>query len=78
MKRIVIIGNSAAGVSAAESIRDQDKEAQITIVSDEPFAAYERYRILDFLEGKIREHDLHWRNQDFYKNVNKQDWDYIF
>lgn len=70
MKKIVIIGNSAAGISAAESIRERDKEARITIVSDEPFVAYERPRALDFLEGKIREHDLYWRRQDFYKNNN--------
>jgi NAD(P)H-nitrite reductase large subunit len=70
MKRIVIIGNSAAGISAAQSIREQDKEARITIVSDEAFVAYERPRTLDLLDGKIRERDLCWRNQDFYKNNN--------
>ncbi len=68
MKRIVIIGNSAAGVSAAECIRQHDKESKITIVSAEPFLAYERRRLLDFMAGKIKERELYWRNQDFYKN----------
>lgn len=68
MKRITIIGNSAAGISAAESIRQRDKDAKVTIVSDEPFLAYERRRLLDFLAGSIKERELYWRNQDFYKN----------
>lgn len=68
MKKIVIIGNSAAGIAAAESIRERDKEAQVTIISEEPFLAYRRDRILTFLESKIKERDLSYRNADFYKN----------
>lgn len=68
MKRIVIIGNSAAGIAASEAIRESDKESSITIVSDEPFVAYERHKILGLLEGKIKERDLFYRDQDFYKN----------
>ena len=68
MKRIVIIGNSAAGIAASEAIRESDKESSVTIVSDEPFVAYERHKILSLLEGKIKERDLFYRDQDFYKN----------
>ncbi|MEK7849986.1 MAG: FAD-dependent oxidoreductase [Candidatus Omnitrophota bacterium] len=68
MKRIVIIGNSAAGIAASEAIRESDKESSVTIVSDEPFVAYERHKILGLLEGKIKERDLFYRDQDFYKN----------
>ena len=35
MKNYIIIGNSAAGTSAANEIRKRDKKAGITIVSDE-------------------------------------------
>ncbi len=68
MKRIVIIGNSAAGVAAAEALRQRDKEIRISIVSKEPFLAYERPKILDFLEGKLKERQLYYCPQDFYKN----------
>jgi nitrite reductase (NADH) large subunit len=68
MKRIVIIGNSAAGIAASEAVRETDKESSVTIVSDEPFMAYERHKILGLLEGKIKERDLFYRDQDFYKN----------
>ncbi len=69
MRHIVIIGNSAAGIAAAEALRERDKEARVTIVSDESYAsAYERFRLLGFLEGKVKERDLHYRSGDFYKN----------
>jgi NAD(P)H-nitrite reductase large subunit len=69
MRHILIIGNSAAGIAAAESLRERDKEARVTIVSDEPYAsAYERFRLLGFLEGKVKERDLYFRTGDFYRN----------
>jgi len=68
LKRILIIGNSAAGVATAESLRAQDKQAKIAIVSDEPFMAYEGHKVLDYLQGAIKEKDIYFKNQDFYKN----------
>lgn len=68
MKRIVIIGNSAAGIAAAETIRAADKESPIIILSEESTLAYDRTRILKLLATKIRERELVWRNADFYKN----------
>jgi len=35
MKQFLIIGNSAAGIAAAEAIRNKDKESRIVIISDE-------------------------------------------
>ena len=68
MKKIIIIGNSAAGIAAAEALREKDKESFLAIISSEPFLAYHRPKILSFLEGTIKEKDLYFRNQDFYKN----------
>lgn len=68
MKRIVIIGNSAAGIAAAEAIRQHDKESRLTMLTREPFLAYERQKLLSYLEGKIKEKDLYFRTQDSYKN----------
>ena len=68
MRKIVIIGNSAAGTSAAQALRERDKDARITIVTDEPFLGYERPRVLKFLDGKVKERDLIFRGKDFYAN----------
>nr|WP_294493305.1 FAD-dependent oxidoreductase [uncultured Mediterraneibacter sp.] len=38
----VILGNGAAGFNAAKAIRQRDKTGSIVMISDEPFAAYNR------------------------------------
>ncbi|MFA5038530.1 MAG: FAD-dependent oxidoreductase [Candidatus Omnitrophota bacterium] len=68
MKHIVIIGNSAAGVGVVEAVREKDKSSRITMLSEEPFSAYERPKILGVLENRLKERQLVWRNLDFYKN----------
>lgn len=68
MKKIVIIGNSAAAVGAAESIRERDKSAGIIMISEEPFPAYERPKMLCILDGRLKERQLIWCGPDFYKN----------
>lgn len=67
-KKIVIIGNSAAAVGAAESIRERDKSAEISMVCEESFPAYERPKMLGILDGRLKERQLIWRSPDFYKN----------
>lgn len=49
--KLVIIGNSAAGVAAARSARRVSPTAQITVIGDEGGAAYCRCRIPDVLAG---------------------------
>ena len=66
-KQYVIIGNGAAGLSAAEEIRRQDNHAYITIVSDEPFPFYSRPGLAYYLRGDLPEKQLYSRPEDFYE-----------
>jgi nitrite reductase (NADH) large subunit len=50
--KIVIIGNGVAGVSVAETIRKEDKESGITILTDENYPFYSRPRLIEVLAGK--------------------------
>lgn len=70
MKHIVVIGNSAAAIGAVEVVREKDKASRITLISEESFAAYERPRILEILDNKLKERQVVWRGLDFYKNNN--------
>ena len=70
MKDFVIIGNSAAGISAAEAIRENDKDSNVTIISDEDYNAYCRCLISYFLAGDISEEKLIYRPDTFYKENN--------
>jgi NAD(P)H-nitrite reductase large subunit len=72
MKHIYIIGNSAAAISAVESIRLHDQESQITIISEEEYPAYGRCLISYLLAGDIPESKLNLRPADFYQQ-NKVD-----
>ncbi|MEW6101009.1 MAG: FAD-dependent oxidoreductase [Candidatus Omnitrophota bacterium] len=70
MKQFVIIGNSAAGISAAEAIRKKDKESKIIMISDEDYPAYCRCLISYYLAGEAKEENILYRPQDFYKENN--------
>ncbi|GHT38056.1 FAD-dependent oxidoreductase [Endomicrobiia bacterium] len=68
--RYLIIGNSAAGVSAADIIRTNDAKGSITIISDEEFDAYGRPLISYYLNGKVEPKNMHYRSVDFFKSRN--------
>lgn len=68
--RYVIIGNSAAGVFAAEAIRRIDGEGQVDILSDEPYRAYARCLTSYYLTGDMPESRLYIRDEDFYNKKN--------
>ena len=65
--KYVIIGNSAAGIACVEGIRSADAEGEITIVSDEPFAAYGRPLISYYLLGATDRQRMLYRPADFYE-----------
>ena len=69
--RYVIIGNSAAGVAAAEGIRSRDKSGEIVMISEEKFPAYGRPLISYYLLGATDRAHMDYRPSDFYeKNGN--------
>ncbi len=54
----LIVGNSAAGLSAARSIRTRDREGEITLFSDEPYPYYSRLLLTYFIGGKLKKWQL--------------------
>ena len=66
--KYLIIGNSAGGIGAAEAIREVDKTGAITIVSDEPYPAYSRPLISDYLARPCPIEKMAYRHPDFYEN----------
>jgi NAD(P)H-nitrite reductase large subunit len=65
--KYLIIGNSAGGIGAAEAIREVDKRGAITIVSDEPYPAYSRPLISEYLVDRRPLEKMLFRPIDFYK-----------
>lgn len=70
MKQFVIIGNSAAGIAAVESIRAKDKDSKVTVISDEDYTAYCRCVLSYYLAGEAAEAKLIYRPKEFYLENN--------
>jgi len=68
MIKYLIIGNSAAGINAADAIRASDKTGSITVISHEEFNAYGRPLISYYLSGKVKPENMYYRDEDFYKS----------
>lgn len=70
--KYLIIGNSAGGIGAAEAIREVDKVGAVTIVSDEPYPAYSRPLISEYLAENRPLSRMLFRPPDFYEKNNIQ------
>src|SRR4051812_10085396 len=67
-KRYLIIGDGAAGLTAAASLRIADPEAVIGVFSDEPVPGYYRAALTNYLLGELREDQLFAVAPDFYQS----------
>lgn len=63
----VIIGNSAAAVGTISGIREIDPNGKITVISDEKYHTYSRPLISYWLQGKVTDKNIYYRDPDFYK-----------
>jgi len=63
----LIIGNSAGGIAAAEAIREVDRDGLLAIVSDEPYPAYSRPLISEYLAGQRSQRSVALRPSTFYR-----------
>ena len=68
MKRYLIIGNGVAGTTAAQSIRELDKEGAVTIVSEEKVPFYSRIKLPDYVAGSQGVDDIIIRKDKWYKD----------
>ena len=68
--KYLIIGNSAGGIAAAEAIRETDKHGTLGIISDEPYPAYSRPLISEYLAKRCSLERMLFRPADFYEKNN--------
>ncbi|MDK2820305.1 MAG: hypothetical protein PWP31_270 [Clostridia bacterium] len=68
----VIIGNSVAAVHAVMGIREYDQDNPITIISAENYYAYGRPLISYWLEGRVKNKNILYRPEEFYKENKVQ------
>ncbi|ERH10308.1 MAG: NAD(P)H-nitrite reductase [halophilic archaeon J07HX64] len=62
----VIVGDGIAGSSAAETLREADPDANITVITDEGEALYNRILIKEFAKGKLPEAPISIHEPEWY------------
>lgn len=67
MSKYVIVGASAAGIGAVESIRDVDPVGTITVISEELCPQYSRPMISDLISGKANFKTMLCRDSQFWE-----------
>ncbi len=68
MSRYVIIGTGVAGISAAETIRQNNPSADILVIGDEKYGYYSRPGLAYYLTGELNEQQLFpYTKQDFQR-----------
>jgi NAD(P)H-nitrite reductase large subunit len=72
MPKYVIIGASAAGIGAAEAIRDVDSVGTIAVISEELCPQYSRPMISDFVSGEVSFPEMMCREDDFWRKNDVQ------
>jgi NAD(P)H-nitrite reductase large subunit len=63
----VIIGDGIAGSSAAETLREEAPDADITVITDEGEALYNRILIKEFAKGKLPEAPISIHQEGWYE-----------
>jgi len=64
--RYIIIGGSAAGISAVEAIRSVDRTSPIELFSSEGTPFYSRVLLSYYIAGAITKEELHFRPLEFF------------
>ena len=67
MEKYVVIGNGVAGMSAAENIRDRDRNGKVTIVSNEKYYTYSRLMLSHYLGSDVQPEKLYIHPVSWYE-----------
>lgn len=69
MKRIVVLGNSIAGIKAIEEIRKQDPSVKITLLTLEERLPYYRHLLADLVSKDISNDQIFYQPKDYYERL---------
>lgn len=63
----LILGNGAAGLNAAKSIRERDKTASIVMVSNEPYRSYNRPMLTKAIMADLNEDQIAIQDREWFE-----------
>jgi NAD(P)H-nitrite reductase large subunit len=65
----IIIGNGIAGSTAAETLRENDKECDITLIGDEKYPLYSRMNLENYVAGDCEKKHIIMKTKDWYHKM---------
>lgn len=66
-QRFLIIGDGIAGATAAEELRKQDEEADITVLTDDSVPLYNRIMLKNYMKGQLPKQYTQMHDEDWYE-----------
>ncbi len=66
----IILGNGAAGISAAEAIRERNRTCTVIMVSDEPVLSYNRPMLTKALSSLVNADEIAIHDEGWYRENN--------
>ena len=66
----VILGNGAAGLSAAKAIRERDLTGSVIMISNEPYSTYNRPMLTKALAAGLKAEEIAVEEESWYKENN--------
>ncbi len=69
MRRLVIIGNSAAGLAAVGAVRSRDRRCRVTLIGAEGHLPYSRIMLTYLLGGRVGGDELFLHGPDWYSQM---------
>ncbi len=63
----VIIGDGIAGATAAETIREEEEDAEIVVLTDEENALYNRIMLKNYMKGTLPQQYTQMHDENWYK-----------
>jgi NAD(P)H-nitrite reductase large subunit len=67
-KSYVVVGDGIAGSSAAETLRERDPSADVTVLTEEGEALYNRILIKEYAKGKLPEAPISIHDESWYED----------
>ncbi|MFB6169221.1 MAG: NAD(P)/FAD-dependent oxidoreductase [Haloferacaceae archaeon] len=64
----VVVGDGIAGSSAAETLRERDPDADVTVLTEEGEALYNRILIKEYAKGKLPEAPISIHDESWYED----------
>lgn len=67
-RHYVVLGNGIAGTTAAETLRKNDQDCQISLFTDEPYPLYNRVALPPYLKLKAPQSKLFMKTLEFHQD----------